>query len=326
MKNWEYPPCNICGTKKHLQVLYKDVTTWEHTGKFRFLKCGKCSLVFQSPRAPFKEAVQYYPSEAYWGRDVTRNKKRSDYKLEREKAYSYLYRGIFARKIRGSVLDIGSGLGLFLSKFKEKGWKVLGTDISPDVAKFSKKLFGVKVLIGDVVNIKLKNASFDVITFNGVFEHIYNPTKTLRKVRKLLKADGLLVLAIPNIESLGHSIHGSKWHQLQPGRHLYHFSPRTITALLEKEGFTVVRLTHDYKEHNYYSLYENIRFRFSLKFAKNTKGGLAKGKITDTHKKRSFSLLNEIEKLVTHLYSETMCFIEPIVKRGEVITVYANKA
>ncbi len=325
MSKWEKPDCNICNTKKYLRILWRGVTTWEHPGKFNFVRCTNCGLVFQSPRAPFKEAVQYYPSQAYWGRDVTKFENTKKLKEERERAYSFLYKGIFKRKKTGSVLDIGSGLGLFLSKFKEKKWSVIGTDISSDVAKYSQKLFGVKVVIGDVIKMKFENKSFDLITLNGVFEHIYDPASTLKKCRQILKENGLLVMAIPNIESLGYKIHQKNWYHLQPGRHIYHFSPKTIVMLLKKEGFRVLQISHAYKVHNYYSLYENIRFRFSPKFVKKNSGGLKMGTAIDTLKPRSYSLINEAGKYATHLFAEILCFIEPIVKRSEVITVYAEK-
>ena len=159
-KGWEKPRCDICQTDKYLKVLYKGLTTWEHRGKFTFVKCRQCGFVFQSPRAAFKEAVGYYPPEFYWGRDVTKLKRNKDWKIERENAYAFLYKGIFEKKKKGSILDIGSGLGLFLSKFKDLGWEVWGTDISPDIGKYSKKIFGIDVLIGDIVKLKIPKNHF----------------------------------------------------------------------------------------------------------------------------------------------------------------------
>lgn len=325
-KGWESPDCAICQTDKYISVLWRGVTTWEHSGKFNFVKCGRCGLIFQSPRAPFNQAISYYPSESYWGRDIRKLKKTPGWREEREKAYSHLYKGIFKRKRRGAVMDIGSGLGLFLSEFKEKGWEVIGTDISGDVGKYSEKAFGIKVLIGDVVKLKLPPKKFDLITMNGVLEHIYTPAITLRKIRKLLKDDGLVVIVVPNIESLGYLIHKKDWHQLQPGRHIYHFSPVTITKILEDTGFSVDEINHSYWAHNYYSLFENIRFRFSPRFEKAKKGGLAKGSLKDLTKPSSFSFTKEIGKLAAGTLATIGCIVEPLIKRGEVITVYAKKA
>lgn len=325
MTSWEKPNCTICKTKRHLKVLWSGVTTWEHPGRFTFVKCQNCGLVFQSPRAPFSEAVKYYPGEAYWGRDVTKYETNANLLKERVHAYSFLYKGIFKLKKKGAILDIGSGLGLFLSKFREKGWSVVGTDISSDVARYSKKLFGIKVLVGDVVKLPLPKAHFDLVTLNGVFEHIYDPSKTLKKIRQVLKPDGILVVTVPNIESLGYLIHRKEWYHLQPGRHIYHFSPKTIKRLFDKEGFTIMEISHSYYAHNYYSLFENIRYRFSPKFRRGKSGGLESGTINSVVMPSPKSWPMEFVKYFAKLLTQIGCFVEPLIKRGEVITIYAKK-
>lgn len=325
-KKVEKPRCTFCQTDKYLSLFWRGVTTWEHQGRFNFVKCTQCGLVFQSPRVPFSEAVSYYPSESYWGRDVRKAELKPGWKKEREKAFGFLYRGIFKRKNKGTVLDIGSGLGLFLSKFKELGWRVVGTDISSDVAGYSKRVFGVKVLIGDVTKMILPDKHFDLVTLNGVFEHIYNPRETLYKIKKVLKDRGLLVIVVPNIESLGYSIHKKEWYHLQPGRHIYQFSSSTITKLLLDTGFKVEEISHSYWAHNYYSLYENFRFRFSPRFKKAKGGGLAKGSPGNLSKPAGFSLIKEIGKVVGAVLAFTGSIVEPVIGKGEVITVYAKKA
>ena len=249
-----------------------------------------------------------------------------NWKSEREEAYGFLYRGIFKRKIKGAIIDIGSGYGRFLSEFKEKRWEVLGTDISKDVSKFSKSVFGIKVNIGDFATMKLPEKHFDVVSMNGVMEHIYNPSKTLRKIKKVLKDDGILVVVIPNIESLGYLIHQKDWYHLQPGRHIYQFSPKTITRLLIDNGFVVDELSHAYRAHNYFSLFENIKYRFSPKFRTKKEGGALLGDVDKVLIKSPFSIKNEMGKIIAGIYALVVSIIEPLISRGEVITVYARKS
>lgn len=325
-KTWEKPDCPICNTDNHLSPLWQDVTTWEYSGKFTVFECKKCGLAFQSPRAPFKHAISYYPSKGYWGRDVRRLKKTRGWKKERVNSYNFLYKGILKRKSAGAILDIGSGLGLFLSKFKELGWEVLGTDISKDVAKYSQKVFNVKVLTGDIVKLKLPTKHFDVITMNNVLEHIYTPRKTLQKIHKLLKNNGILVIAVPNLEGLGRCLFGRNWFQIQPGRHLYYFSPKTITRLLKETGFEVDEISHSYWVHNYYSLFQSIRYMLSPKFRKSPRGGLEKGRVDEAVKPSDFSLMMEMGKIATKSVAFTISIIELVIGRGEIMTVYAKKS
>lgn len=325
-KGREKPACDICQSKKFLSPWMEGITTWEHKGKFNFVKCKRCGLVFQSPRIPFEKAVKFYPSESYWGRDVTKTRKTKELNKEREWAYGFLYREIFSRKNKGTILDIGSGLGLFLSKFKDKGWEVLGTDISSDVAKFSQKVFGVKVLLGEVVDMELPKKYFDIVSMNSVLEHVYSPRKTLKKAADVLKEDGLLVLVLPNVEGIGRYIFKREWIQLQPGRHLYLFSPETLKKLLKDTGFEVDRISHAYWNHNYYSLFQSFRLKLSPKFKKREQGGLASGSLKKAQKSSPFSFKKEIGKLLGKFITVVIVAVEPIIGRGEIMTVYAKKS
>ena len=64
--NWESISCDLCGSKS-LDILLKDVTTWEHKGRFTYVKCRNCGLVFLNPRPSIQGIIKYYPPEAYWG-------------------------------------------------------------------------------------------------------------------------------------------------------------------------------------------------------------------------------------------------------------------
>ncbi|HWR01228.1 MAG TPA: hypothetical protein VN371_05145, partial [Chlorobaculum sp.] len=52
--------------------------------------------------------------------------------------------------------------------------------------------------------------------------------------------DGMLVIALPNIESNDARRYGPRWIALDAPRHLYHFTPETVSRLLVKHGFTVI--------------------------------------------------------------------------------------
>lgn len=318
---WEEVVCPICEKKDKLEIMYKDVETWEYPGEFQFLRCRRCNMIFQSPRVKFDKSLRYYKSKTYWGLDVTNQKSSWDWTKEREKHYGVMYRGILKRKKTGKILDVGCGLGLFLSKFSDLGWDVFGTEVSPDVAKFAKEKFGTKVFLGDLTKINFKQR-FDVIVFSSVFEHLYWPNQTLQKVKKLLKENGLLVITLPNIESLGHMLFQNDWHTLDPGRHIYQYSPGTISELLSKHGFGVEDINHNYFTHNYYGLFTSLRYKFSPKFKK------ARNKKDSNHTRlgTESSLKMEVGKILANIFAYFGALIEGIINKGESMTVYAKKA
>lgn len=315
----EYPNCNLCGSKS-FGVVWNDVTTWEHPGRFRVVRCNKCGLVFLNPRPTEEHIKRFYSKEGYWGRDLEKDTLPVNWKEERKWRYGPLYRGIFKRRKKGSILDIGAGTGMFLSKFKETGWQVQGTEFSMDVAQFAKRSFSIHLKVGDFLKLKFEPKRFDVVTITTVLEHVYKPKETLRKIHRILKPGGLLVVTVPNIDSIGAKIFRSEWYALDPPRHLYQFSVKTLEKMLNQAGFKIQDISHDYWAHNYYHLFESLRFILSPRFKKRKTGGLV-------HKggKKKFSLVKEIGKILAKTFAFIVASLEPIVRRGEVIIVYARK-
>lgn len=318
---WEYPGCNLCGAKA-FTVVWDNVTTWEHEGKFRIVCCKECRLIYLNPRPTSEYIENFYLKEGYWGRDLGRSDLQSNWKEERQWRYGPLYREIFKRKNKGSIIDIGAGTGMFLTRFKERGWKVQGTEVSEDVAKFGKENFGIRSKVGDFLKLKFDAKQFDVVTLNTVLEHVYKPKETLKKVYRILKSDGLLVVTVPNIDSFGSKIFRSEWYALDPPRHLYHFSTGTLKKMIEQADFEIQDIYHDYWAHNYYHLFESLRFLLSPRFKKKKRGGIVK---SAEAVRGSFSIAKEAGKLFGRSFAAFLAKFEPFLKRGEVFTVYACK-
>jgi SAM-dependent methyltransferase len=95
------------------------------------------------------------------------------------------------------LLDVGSGLGFFLSDAKARGFKVLG--IEPDATVVDKaRATGVPTRQGYFPDCIAGGEAFDVIVFNDVLEHLPALTETLDACTRHLKWGGLLVLNCPN--------------------------------------------------------------------------------------------------------------------------------
>ena len=141
---WEYPICNNCKNKK-FKILCDRVQNWEFPEIFRIVKCTNCGLIYVSPRPEKGNISKFYPEKTYW----SSNTKSSSWKKRRENLYGKtLYKEISKRANKGKILDIGSGTGIFLSGFKERGWKVSGIDISKVAAEISDKKLGIRIRTG----------------------------------------------------------------------------------------------------------------------------------------------------------------------------------
>jgi len=101
---------------------------------------------------------------------------------------------------------------------------------------------GLDVATGAFEDVGYPDRFLDVITMYHVLEHLHNPREALSKAYQLLKSGGLLVVAVPNLDSLQARIFRQRWYHLDAPRHLYHFTPRTLEMLLHEAGFKIVEI------------------------------------------------------------------------------------
>lgn len=178
---------------------------------------------------------------------------------------NYLYTKIIkAVGHRKKVIDFGCSSG-FLAKAlkKEFNCKVWGVEMDPNDAKIAKK-YCEDVFIGDLdedgwaTSLK-KDQNYDVAIFADVLEHLKNPVRVLKEVKKLLTPDGYLVISIPNVahSAIRLELLSGEWEYEKLGimdeTHLRFFTRRSTGNLLEKAGFFI----------NYF---DSISIDFSDKF------------------------------------------------------------
>jgi len=142
----------------------------------------------------------------------------------------------------GKILDVGCGNGRFLSIMKAAGWEVAGIESDPTAARIAREHYGIPVVVGTLQEAGLAEESFDSVTLNHVIEHVQDPVGLLQECRRVLKREGLLVVTTPNIASLGHTKFRQNWLYLDPPRHFYLFSPKTLAGAAAKSGFQTFRV------------------------------------------------------------------------------------
>ena len=81
---------------------------------------------------------------------------------------------------------------------------------------------------------------FDLITLWHVLEHLPNPKETIRNLKGRLNAKGLLVLAVPNLNSFDASYYQEFWAGYDLPRHLWHFSNKGLQKIIENSGFSLI--------------------------------------------------------------------------------------
>jgi 2-polyprenyl-3-methyl-5-hydroxy-6-metoxy-1,4-benzoquinol methylase len=138
---------------------------------------------------------------------------------------------------KGKILDYGCGTGHFLAACRSNGWQVAGVEPNARAREEATRRVGQSIGADDLGGFSAE--SFDAITLWHVLEHVHELTGTLKQLIGLLKPDGVLIIAVPNVESFDAQHYRQDWAAYDVPRHLYHFSPKTMTQLLKKHKLVV---------------------------------------------------------------------------------------
>lgn len=204
---------------------------------FQLARCKSCTLVWLADPPPPGEIGKHYGP--FYDRAIAAAGESSDDRWQKRK------RTLSQYKNGGAILDLGCSSGSFISSLPKGNWDLYGIEMSAESAARAQRLCGAKIFVGDILDADFAPSSFDVITCFHVFEHLYHPKAVLEKVCEWLKPGGIFYVLVPNIDSAGARIFGTYWYALELPRHLYHFSPKSLSRLAEAAGLEVTSLeTH----------------------------------------------------------------------------------
>ena len=139
---------------------------------------------------------------------------------------------------KGRILDIGAGVGDFLAVAKNDGWVTVGIEPN-DKAKTIAKSKGVSFVENTT---ELESNSFDVITMWHVLEHVPDLEFQISELKRLIKANGTLIVAVPNFNSFDANYYGHFWAAYDVPIHLWHFSKTAIQKLFAKQNLELIKV------------------------------------------------------------------------------------
>lgn len=239
--NLETLKCPICGkTGLCIQAECTDyMVSHEH---FTVLKCSDCGIA-HTVGAPEESRTSIYDK-------VSLKLKQGDNPSGLLNImYYYVRRVMLTRKAGlverlsyrqgGTLLNYGAKTGYFSSFMEDRGWNVTSVEKYHEERQFSLEMFHHRMI--DLPEFEMLHPqSFDVITMWHVFEHNYHPDSLLDKCFGLLRPQGLLFLACPNLKSADAAFYGPCWAAYDVPRHLWHFDAQSITRLALRHGFILM--------------------------------------------------------------------------------------
>lgn len=247
-RRWCAVCCHLCGG-----------TVADPLFRYEFkaiVQCRECRLVYVDPRASEEHLAGIYEGSYFQCADGPYYKDYFSERSWRTEEFRRLIHKITRYEKPGRLLDVGAAAGYLLDAARGAGWKTLGVELSERASRFAREELGLDVLTGQLPNLDLEKESFDAITMIDVIEHTVDPRANLMAAHRCLRAEGLLVISTPNINSLGFRIFRQGFVFIAPEVHLWYFGPRTIRRLLTETGFRVLRIEYPYFETPYFNTRE----------------------------------------------------------------------
>jgi len=207
-------------------------------------KCMTCGFVQVYPHATNKEIASFYDDD--WDHFAPYLSQISAHRRYFKKILS-LAKTRMQRPIK-SLLDIGCAIGVLLDEAKELGIQTRGIDISNGAVSYAKK-HHLSVSLDTTESFRKKgrhNQEFDVITALEVIEHEKYPVMMVRNIYAMLRPGGIVILTTPNFHTVFRTLMGDLWVGYQHREHLWFFTPDTMKKLLQKAGFSDIRIQQDF--------------------------------------------------------------------------------
>lgn len=167
--------------------------------------------------------------------------------VDAKKMVKYARKLLGPEKARpGKALDIGSGYGFFSQAALNQGFKVTAVNPASTENRIFQQLNGFEPIPQFFEEVDFGAEKFDLVILSQILEHLLDPLQVLVKIRDLLKPEGVIAIAVPNVDAILIKILKSKSSFLGLPEHIIHFSRKGLGAILQRAGFEV-------KHHLYYS-------------------------------------------------------------------------
>jgi 2-polyprenyl-3-methyl-5-hydroxy-6-metoxy-1,4-benzoquinol methylase len=242
--------CPLCGSTNTKSYFGSDD---------RLQKCTVCDVGFLDPALWITELDSYYETNPAYAQNGLDTRKVEVMRHGADALLTIMNKYVRAGSDK-KLLDVGSNYGVFLEEAQKRGYVVEGIEMNTSLVREAQSR-SLPVSHGGAMDIS-NTKQHDVITLIHVLEHIPEVREVVRKIHGALADDGFFFVEVHNIDSYIARKHKESWKYVSL-EHLYYFTPRTLTKLLQDEGFSVV----DVITRNHYLETFSIKYLFQHLFA-----------------------------------------------------------
>ena len=251
--------CPLCGGSSHRPLCQMHGTLFGTHADVTLCRCD-CGLVITNPQpygetlARFYAGAKYYThcasTRSTWREQLRRFQMRGvgaslriwlETHTECRRFMKSLAPDAFTLNPGMRMLDYGCGSGDILRLAADVG--LLAEGVEPDPHARAVALGRGCVVYNSVETLIASARMYDRVLIRHVLEHLPDPIRVLRWLSGLLAPNGRVLISVPNIESRQAQDCSDRWIGFDAPRHLWHFSPRTLSKAVRTAGLQPIHLS-----------------------------------------------------------------------------------
>jgi 2-polyprenyl-3-methyl-5-hydroxy-6-metoxy-1,4-benzoquinol methylase len=213
-------------------------------GEYKVMIWTNCSLTTLSPLPTSEELNKLYEMKyrkEYSNQDIVTKDVISYEQLRADRVIDVI-KNSFGKDFK-NILDIGCSSGTLLKNISKLATTIIpyGIEMNDNYRKYVVKegIVSDEHISNDDINSYYcgNEEKFDFISIVHVIEHLFNPRLTLQSIYKLLSEEGILYIEVPNLKTPYNNL-TKEYFMIY---HLYYFTEYTLKALLQSEGFEILK-------------------------------------------------------------------------------------
>lgn len=229
-------PCPVCGSFKGKILSERD----RYGLYYPCTICKKCGLIRTNPvmtEKSYNHFYNIYYRKIYRNIDIPNEKLFQSGRKRGKLIFNYISKYNETSLKNMKILEVGTAMGGTLDYFKYMGNHVFGVEVDKKCVKFARER-GLNIKKGTIKEVP-NELKPDIVIYSHVLEHLLNPVKEMKILRKLITDKTMVYVELPGIRNV--SYYGRDLMKLLQNAHIYNFTLKTLKNVMSVSGFEIVK-------------------------------------------------------------------------------------